>query len=119
MDLTLIKGDTHTITFKIKTADDSYFMLQSEDRLYFTVKKNFYTKDVILQKTYKNGITYNAINKEYIIKLNQDCTCDIDCGGYVYDIKIAIAQEDGDFVVKTLVKGSLGFVPNATHKENE
>ena len=118
MNLNLIRGDTYTIQFGIKTEDGAGYVLQEGDRLYFTVKKSFNHSDCILQKTFGNGITRNASTGAYEIELEQLCTCEVECGSYVYDIKIVLAN-NGEQIVKTLTKGELALDNNATHRGNE
>lgn len=118
MDLKLTRGDTHTITFGILMDDGNHYELQEGDKLYFTVKKSFFSKDCVLQKTFGDGITYNAETKEYCIELEQLCTCELDCGQFVYDIEIIINSND-PCIVKTLVKGNLIIDTEVTHKGNE
>ncbi len=118
MDLNLIRGDTYTLTFNILTADGSIYALQDGDKLYFTVKKSFNHGECVLQKTFGNGITRNEQTGEYEIRLDNLCTCELDCGAYVYDIKVILAN-NGERVVNTLIKGALVLDNNATHRGNE
>lgn len=118
MDIKLIRGDTYAITFKILTADGVPYAIGEGDKIYFTIKKTFNHKECVLQKTYDNGITYDSRAGEYTVNLTQICTCDLDCGAYVYDIKVILANQ-GEPIVETLVKGALTFENNATHKVNE
>ena len=118
MNLTLIRGDTHDITFKLITEDGSSYQLQGNDNVYFTIKKTFYQKNYCLQKKFGDGISYNASTEEYEIKLDQPCTCNLECGSYVYDIKVVINSITPK-IVKTLLKGQVALDTNATHKENE
>ena len=119
MDITLIRGDTCLISFNIKDAYGQNYELKEGDRLYFTVKKSFYTEEVVFQKTYENGISYNSATNEYLIEITQDTTAELPFGQNVYDIKIVISQEGEDPIVKTLIKGTFTLTPNATYKENE
>lgn len=118
MDIKLIRGDTYTLKFKILTADGAAYVLHDGDKLYFTVKKTFNHRDFVLQKTYGDGITYNGTTGDYEIELTQMCSCELDCGDYVYDIKAVLANDDNP-IVETLVRGTLVFENNATHKGNE
>jgi hypothetical protein len=114
----LIRGDTCIITFTITTEDNENYLLKEKDKLYFTVKKSFYKTDCTIQKTFNNGITYNERTKEYEVKLDQDCTCNLKCDDYVYDIKLVV-DNYGNPISQTLIKGALRLHANATHKVNE
>lgn len=117
MTLPIIRSDTYKITFGLKMADGTEYVLRDSDKLYFTVKKSFYNNNVVLQKTYGNGITFNKEKKLYEILLSQDDT-NIECSTYVFDIKLVI-NSSTPRVVKTLIKETLKVDPNVTHKENE
>ena len=110
MNLILTRGDTNYITFRIRTEDNAPVELNSGDQLYFTVKKSFFHKACIIQKTFGNGITYDEETEEYMIELDQPCSCHLECGEYVYDIKIVLNSVE-PVVVKTLIKGSFIFSP--------
>ena len=118
MDLQLIRGDTYLLTFSLQDKNGNAYALTDKDKCYFTVKKDFYRAECVLQKQYGDGITYNTETGLYEIRLTQVCTCDLACGNYVYDIKVKIADGERE-LVKTLVKGNLSIVSNATHKVNE
>lgn len=115
MELKLIRGDTYKLTFSLVTANNQPLLLSDEDKCYFTVKKEFMCEDCVLQKRYRDGISYNPLRELYEIKLNQDDTSDLKCGSYKFDIKVKIGGE----IVKTIVKGTLALVNNATHRCNE
>lgn len=119
MDIVLTRGDSCLISFNIKDAYGQNYQLKVGDSLYFTVKKSFYTEDVVFQKTYENGISYNSEKNEYLINITQDTTSDLPFGQNVYDIKIVISKEGAAPIVKTLIKGTFTLTPNATYKENE
>lgn len=115
MELTLIRGDTYNLTFSLSTANDDVLVLSEKDRCYFTVKKEFMCEECVFQKRFGNGISYNTDTSLYEIKLKQDDTCDLKCGSYKFDIKVKIGEE----IVKTVLKGTLKLVNNATHRCNE
>lgn len=118
MELDLIRGDTCWVVFRILDDDGAAYVLKEGDRLYFTVKKYFELREAVLQKTYGDGISYDAGAQEYGIALSQEDTLKMEQGRYVYDIKIIIDLE-GEKVVETLTKGFINVGINATHKENE
>lgn len=118
MDITLTRGDTHLITFKVQDENNEDYILQPNDKLYFTVKKNWFDTNCVIQKTYNDGITFNNDTGFYEIELEQSCSCELNCGNFVYDIEIII-DNAGKPIIKTLVKGTLTFDKEVTHKGNE
>lgn len=118
MDLQLIRGDTHKITFNLVDNNGNPYVLTENDKCYFTIKQNYDRKDCVLQKRFGDGIEYNAETGQYEINLTSFCTCEMECANYVYDIKVKIVHEERE-IVKTLAKGMLLLAKNATHKRNE
>lgn len=117
-NITLTRGDTHIISFKLKGENGEKYILSLDDKLYFTVKENAVKSACVLQKTIGNGISYNAETEEYEVELTSDCTCTMPYCNFVYDIELIIMR-DGKKIVKTLVKGNLYIDKEVTHKENE
>lgn len=115
IELTLIRGDTYNLTFSLFGAEEKPIILSSQDKCYFTVKKDFIHEDYIFQKRYGEGITYNEQTGLYEIKIKQDDTCDLNFGSYKFDIKVKL----GDEIVKTILRGALVLTNNATHRCNE
>lgn len=115
MNLTLIRGDSYLLTFALLDKAGNPYELTPLDKCYFTVKRKYSDVEYVLQRRLGEGISYNTETQLYEIRLTPSCTCDIDCGGYVYDIKVKIADE----IAKTLVKGVLVLDSNVTHKVNE
>ena len=117
-DISITRGDTTKITFTILGENGDRYVIDEQDRIYFTVKENYYKTECVLQRTLDNGITYNTDTEEYEIELTDECTCDLLFRRFVYDIELVIIR-DGKKLVKTLVKGYLTVYEEATHKENE
>ena len=115
MELTLIRGDTHTLTFSLSDANGASIVLSSHDNCYFTVKKEFVCEECVFQKRLGDGIEYSEETGLYTIKLRQEDTCDLDSGSYKFDIKVRLGEE----VVKTILRGTLVLTLNATHRCNE
>ena len=118
MDIVLTRGDTRVYTFTIVTEDGVKYVLGEKDKLYFTIKKRWFDKGCVLQKTFGNGITYDEDKQVYVLEFTHNCTCDIDCIDYVWDIELFIGNEEPPFVA-TLAKGKFVVDFEATHKENE
>ena len=115
MNLNLIRGDTYVLTFTIIDNDGNPYILTENDKCYFTVKKRFECENYIFQKQWLDGISYNATTQKYEIQIAQNDTSDLPISMYVYDIKVKIGTE----IVKTLIKGTINIINNATHRENE
>lgn len=117
-NITLTRGDSHIISFTIIGENGDAYVIDEQDKIYFTVKKNFSKTECVLQKTINNGITYNTDTEEYEIELTDECTCNLPFGRFVYDIELVIVR-DRKKIVKTLVKGNFTISEEVTHKENE
>ena len=115
MELTLIRGDTHTLTFSLLDVNENPIILSDNDNCYFTVKKEFICEECVFQKRFGDGIEYSEDEGVYKIKLKQDDTCDLNGGSYKFDIKVKLGEE----VVKTILRGTLVLTLNATHRCNE
>ena len=51
----MIRGDTIRLDIEITTADGNPYILKDGDKLLFTVKKNVFDKDIIIQKKITSG----------------------------------------------------------------
>ena len=56
MDIEFIRGDTKPLKFQVKDSKGNLLKMDSNDELIFTIKKNYNTKNVILQKKLSDGI---------------------------------------------------------------
>ena len=115
MELNLIRGDTYNLTFSLSDVSGNPLVLTSQDKCYFTVKKEFLCEECAFQKRFGAGITYNTETLLYEIKIESDDTCNLKCGTYKFDIKVKI----GSKITKTILKGTLALSNNATHRGNE
>lgn len=114
VDYELIRGDTTVIGgFQLKDNSGNILKLESSDEMYFSIKRNYKTGDVILQKKlskdeikYKDGV--------YYVILEHDDTAELKYGTYVYDFEI---MSEG--LVKTVVMGTITLTNEVTHKGNE
>lgn len=50
MDIEFIRGDTQFFRFQVKDGEGNPMQLKDGDRLYFTVKQNANSEDVLIQK---------------------------------------------------------------------
>lgn len=118
-NLSLVRGDSSTISFTILGENGKDYIADESDKLYFTVKEDVEQTDALLQLTLENqGIIYNTETKEYEIKIAPDDTNNLPFSRFVYDIELVIIRDDRR-LVKTLVKGCLTISEEVTHKENE
>lgn len=113
MDIEFIRGDTKPLKFQIKDNLGNVIKMDDGEELIFTVKKNYNTKDFVLQKKLSDGdITYK--DGYYYITLMHEETANLRYGTYVYDIQLM----SGD-IVSTLILGTITLTQEVTHIENE
>lgn len=109
----LIRGDTLKLKFQRKNKNGEVIKTKP-DKLYFTVKSNYYTKDYLFQKSLENGISFSEEDYFYRFTINPEDTDGLDYGNYVYDIETI-----SDKTVKTIAKGTLEIKEEVTFAENE
>lgn len=113
MDIEMIRGDTQAIKFQIKDNNGNVLKMDDSDELLFTIKKNYNTKNFILQKKLsESDITYK--DGYYFITLDHEDTASCKYGTYVYDIQL---MSNG--IVATLILGTITLTQEVTHIENE
>ena len=96
-NLSFTRGDTESITITIKDIDEVQIPLVNGDTVYFTVKTNTDTTDIILQKVITSFTGGSAI-----IELTHADTKDLTVDSYVYDVQVTYA----DGTVTTIIKPS-------------
>lgn len=101
------RGDTYKFKFQRLDSDNQPIMTKTE-KMWFTVKTNYYTEDIKLQKTLDNGIEYTE-DGYYHITIEHDDTKDLSYGAYVCDIQVENAG-----VVQTIYKGNLTLTNEVT-----
>lgn len=112
MDLEFTRGDTQFIRFQLKDGQGNPITLADEGVLYFTVKKNKYSSDVLIQKKYPIDISYK--DGYYGFTLNSEDTENLQYGTYQYDIELKLG-----YYVKTLGFGTITLTDEITFKEDE
>lgn len=113
MDIEFIRGDTKPLKFQIKDNAGNVIKMEDNEELIFTVKKNYNTKDFVLQKKLSEGdITYK--DGYYFIILTHEDTANLKYGTYVYDIQLMSSD-----IVSTLILGTITLTQEVTHIENE
>lgn len=111
-DIETTRGDTLLIEFELLTYDG--LPLESDDyEIYFTLKKNFKTKEYMMQKK-KSKEEITVEGSKVLIVLNHDDTAEMAYKTYVYDVQF----KSGDYV-KTLLKGKIKLLDESTWKANE
>lgn len=112
MDIEFTRGDTQFLKFQLKDLEGTLIELADEDKLYFTVKQNQYSKKILIQKKYPDSIEY--ADGYFYFTLNSSDTADLGYGTYQYDIEL----KSGDFV-KTLGLGTITLTEEITHRRDE
>lgn len=107
------RGDTKVLDkFRLLNTDGEVLALGANDTLYFTVKKDANSKNVLIQKTTKDsGITLEDDGYYHII-IDPEDTNDLDYGDYQYDIELkSIGSRT---FVRTLVEGVITLTEEIT-----
>ena len=104
----MVRGDTQSFELEIKENDTAITV----DSIYFTVKNDAHTNEVLFQKKLNDGITLS--NNIYNITIDPSDTDDLDYGRYAYDIEII-----KNSVKNTIVVGVLEISEEITFTSNE
>lgn len=112
MDIEFTRGDTQFFKFQIKDGEGNPIQLTSEDKVYFTVKQNANSEDILIQKRYSDDIQYSEGYFNFV--LNSEDTSDLAYGTYNYDIEL----KSGDYV-KTLGQGIITLTEEITFRSDE
>ncbi|OUP60089.1 hypothetical protein B5F14_06640 [Faecalitalea cylindroides] len=81
-DIELIRGDTLILDLSITDMDGEAYELQPDDECLFTVKKNVYKKDPVIQKRI-TGSSFQIEPKD---------TESLSFGSYVYDVQLTLVS---------------------------
>lgn len=112
MDFEFTRGDTFQFRFQVQDKNGEVLDLDKGIEIYFTVKKNRNSKDVLIQKRLNHGIVLH--DGFYYVRIEADDTNSLGYGMYNYDIQF----KQGD-VVKTLTLGTISLTDEITHKGDE
>lgn len=113
IDIEFPRGDTCPLKFNLLDNNKNPLELTTNDEMYFTVKKNFNTREVVFQKKF----SYGEIQKDddgYKLILTSEDTAQLNYGSYVFDICIKSTD-----LTKTLAIGTLTLTNEVTFKSNE
>lgn len=81
-NLSMIRGDSESIILSIDENDNEY-IFENGDKVYFTVKRNANTKEIIIQE-----VVTNFPDNLAIIEIEPSDTSDLQFRSYVYDIQL-------------------------------
>lgn len=109
--LSQIRGDTKRYKFQRINSDGSV-ITTPPDKIYFTVKKNYDSKEVLIQKTLED-ITIDEQNV-YHFTIEPADTDSLRYGNYVFDIEVIT-----DDVKTTIAKGGFGIEQEVTFVADE
>lgn len=106
--LSMVRGDTQAFELEISENDTP----TTVDSIYFTVKNDAHTDEVLFQKKLNDGITLT--DNIYNIIIDPSDTDELDYGRYAYDIEII-----KNSVKKTILVGVLDIKEEVTFVINE
>lgn len=104
----MVRGDTQSFELEITENNESVTV----DSIYFTVKNDTHTEEVLFQKKLNDGITLT--NDVYNITIDPSDTDSLDYGRYAYDIEII-----KNSIKKTIAVGVLDIKEEVTFVINE
>lgn len=104
----MVRGDTQSFELEITENNESVTV----DNIYFTVKNDTHTDEVLFQKKLNDGITLT--NDVYNITIDPSDTDSLDYGRYAYDIEII-----KNSIKKTIAVGVLDIKEEVTFVINE
>lgn len=104
----MVRGDTQAFELEITDNDTP----TTVDSIYFTVKNDTNTDEVLFQKKLNDGITLT--DNIYNIIIDPSDTDELDYGRYAYDIEII-----KNSVKKTILVGILEISEEVTFTNNE
>lgn len=111
MDITLTRGDTYPFKFQRRDIEGNV-ITEAPASIYFTVKRNWKTEDVIFQKSAAD-MTLDPDGTWHCVIEPVD-TEELKYGTYVYDIEVTTGT-----YVQTISKGSLEITEESTWKANK
>jgi len=104
----MVRGDTQSFELEITENNESVTV----DSIYFTVKNDTHTDEVLFQKKLNDGITLT--DNIYNITIDPSDTDSLDYGRYAYDIEII-----KNSIKKTIAVGILDIKEEVTFVNNE
>lgn len=115
VDIEFPRGDTFVYGFHLVDKNKQPVNIDdNETEIYFTVKKNQNTPEVIFQKRFTRDEIKLDSDGLYYLVINADDTNQLKYGTYGYDVTI----KSGEFV-STQIIGTITLTTEYTHKANE
>lgn len=108
-DIEFPRGDTCPIKFTLEDKEGNILILGSSDELFFTVKNNFDTSTVKLQKKFSSGDFTHEEDGSYKLIIEPENTANWKYGSYVFDICLV----SGDYT-RTVAIGNLTLTNEVT-----
>ena len=106
------RGDIRPVSFTV----NSTFQNDLEfDNIYFTVKKNYKAREMLLQKTLLSGEIEYMGNSVYQFVIEPKDTNSMEYGSYVFDIEV-VSEE---LHIKQTFLGTLTLTQEVTFASNE
>ena len=111
MEIPMFRGDTKKLKFQ-RMSTDGTTILERAEMVFFTVKKNTSTKDVLIQKTIEDM----SFDEEgwYHFRIESEETDDLAPGSYVFDVQVNDKNSK-----QTVCFGTLTIKPEVTFVSNE
>ena len=112
MQISLPRGDIRNVRFQVKDGSEVY---TDFTEIYFTVKKNYKTDEVLIQKKLSDeSITLDPVSGYFSFKFSPEDTNNLTYGTYVFDIEL----NKGD-VIKQTSLGELTITEEVTFSKDE
>ena len=104
------RRDTFKFMFKRLDANGDVITVKANE-MWFTVKENYNTTAIKIQKKLSSGeITYDKNDYTYHVTIQSGDTAEFNYNQkYVYDVQV-----QQDYIIKTIVKGTLEVTPEVT-----
>ena len=112
MQITMPRGDIRPVGFMI---NNSIHDSLDFDNIYFTVKKDCNTRDILFQKTLASGKIEKIDDGTYQFTIEPEDTDGMAYGSYVFDIEV-VSEE---LHVKQTFLGTLTLTREVTFAANE
>lgn len=117
IDYEFPRGDSFLMKkFRVNDVSGNVIKLLETDKLYFTVKTDANSSEVLFQKRLDEGIELQD-DGYYHITIEPEDTNTLDYGSYVYDIQIKRTEPKN--YVKTIINGTITLTEEVTWEVNE
>ena len=113
MRIAMHRGDIDYERFVINNQDGTVSDVDF-DSIYFTVKKTFKDKTVLLQKSLKDNTIEKLGPGDYQLKIERADTSNMAFGRYVFDIQLSYQD-----ILNETFTGDFDLLPEATNPESE